>query len=354
MKNIVYAQPAQISSKKNAAYPELTQFLSTQVQVINNYHGFYPRSLPASIHTVIYACFGEALHTHQLVDFLTCFQDRKCIIVTPRKYSHDLEQQFGCKIFCVLNSYAQYVTQIPEIDPRFNQRVFKKKFLSLNNRAQWDRQALLQFLTKFNLRNHFYFSYHCHDRLDMVGSTRAIYDQCNDIIGSTWYNQGLDLEMLYNELPISAGLDQFVDNDWGAGNPKYYWTSFASIVNETYTGENFNVFFTEKAMKPLAYGHPFMMHCSAGALAHLRDLGFQTFDNVFDEQHDTNTNLNQRVEHVFREINRICQLSDYDVHDLYLEARPRAEFNRDFFYNDFRKNYQKEITEVCDNIRKML
>lgn len=337
---------------KNPAYPELAQFVSSGVKLFNNYHGIFTRDLPASIHTIIYTCFGEVCNEPALVDFLTCFKDRQCIVVTARQYPVALESTFNCKIFCVPSAYAQYVDQIPPIDDCPNRTEFKKRFLALNNRAQWDRQALFQFITKFHLQNQFYFSYHCEDRWQK--GRRAVYDECNNIIGNTWFNQGLNLDHLFDQLPITAGLDRFSGNDWGAGNPQYYWQSFASLVHESYIDENFNVYFSEKIMKPLAYGHPFLVFCSAGSLKHLSHLGFQTFENVFNEQYDMIPHPQLRLESIFVEIDRVCKLSNYDIDDLYLEARPRAAYNKEFFYSKFRENYQQEITAVCAQISNLL
>lgn len=46
-------------------------------------------------------------------------------------------------------------------------------------------------------------------------------------------------------------------------------------------------FVTEKTMKPIAYQHPFMIYGQSNILAHLHNLGFETYENLFDESYDT-------------------------------------------------------------------
>ena len=87
----------------------------------------------------------------------------------------------------------------------------------------------MQFLIKFDLQKDFYFSYWCEDRFG-VGQ-KTVYDQMNNIIGNTWYNQHLDLEKLYESIPITIEHDQFVGNDWSAGTDFFHQTSFASFIS---------------------------------------------------------------------------------------------------------------------------
>ena len=45
-------------------------------------------------------------------------------------------------------------------------------------------------------------------------------------------------------------------------------------------------FITEKTYKPIAYQHPFMIYGQSRTLAQLHDLGFETYENLFDESYD--------------------------------------------------------------------
>lgn len=45
-------------------------------------------------------------------------------------------------------------------------------------------------------------------------------------------------------------------------------------------------FITEKTYKPIAHQHPFMIYGQSHTLARLHDLGFETYENLFDESYD--------------------------------------------------------------------
>jgi hypothetical protein len=49
-------------------------------------------------------------------------------------------------------------------------------------------------------------------------------------------------------------------------------------------------FITEKTYKPIAYRHPFMIYGQSHTLARLHALGFETYENLFDESYDQETN----------------------------------------------------------------
>lgn len=73
-------------------------------------------------------------------------------------------------------------------------------------------------------------------------------------------------------------------------------TSFTVAV-ETYFSDcdssgynlvkDFRHFISEKTFKPLAAGHPFLLASTQGNLSHVRDLGFETFAELWDESYDT-------------------------------------------------------------------
>jgi len=46
-------------------------------------------------------------------------------------------------------------------------------------------------------------------------------------------------------------------------------------------------FVTEKTFKPIQYQHPFMIYGQSNTLEFLHNLGFETFENLFDESYDT-------------------------------------------------------------------
>lgn len=75
--------------------------------------------------------------------------------------------------------------------------------------------------------------------------------------------------------------------------PEWYDPTDFSVVAET--AVQGQPFLSEKTFKPLAFWHPFMIVSSPGHLAYLQSLGFETFDNMFDQSYDSESDLDQRI-----------------------------------------------------------
>lgn len=332
-------------------YPELAYLAGPDVYFCSNYHGFVKDYNNQPV--VIYSCFGEAEPSPDLESVLNKFKNSFTIILTHRNYPQSLEQQFNCKIIKIKYAYAYYSRKMKK-QSLYQGSVPTKKFLSLNNRASWDRQALLQFLVKFDLQKDFYFSYWCEDRFG-VGQ-KAVYDQMSSIIGNTWFNRSLDLENMYQLIPVTIEHDQFEGNDWSAGTDFFYQTAFASFVNESYVYETTNIgpYLSEKVMKPLAYGHPFLLFCSVGALVNLKELGFETFGDIFDESYDQIQNPRIRFEHLLREVRRICTVDNAILADITARKTPTLQHNHNHFWHTLPALYDAEMKLVRDQVEDIL
>jgi len=80
-------------------------------------------------------------------------------------------------------------------------------------------------------------------------------------------------------------------------NPQWYDTTRFSVVVESWmrsdpwflspTFPNYKTEVSEKVYKPLAWFHPFVVVGSVDTLSFLRQQGFETFDNLWDESYDT-------------------------------------------------------------------
>ena len=87
-------------------------------------------------------------------------------------------------------------------------------------------------------------------------------------------------------------------------------------------------FLTEKTFKPIMYGHPFIIASHPGALARLKQLGFETFPQWFDEGYDDIGNSGERIRYVSRTIEKACN------NELHIDAiKAQLEHNRNHFFN---------------------
>ena len=102
-----------------------------------------------------------------------------------------------------------------------------------------------------------------------------------------------------------------------------------NIVSETNDNNN-DVFITEKLWKPIIAQQIFVVHGNYGYLKKLREMGFRTFDSVFDESYDEEPDPDRRIEKIVS----LCQnLRTMDKSKIYLETESIRKHNRDRFYD---------------------
>jgi hypothetical protein len=72
---------------------------------------------------------------------------------------------------------------------------------------------------------------------------------------------------------------------------------------------------------------------SKGTLKYLKNIGYNTFPEIFDESYDDMFDLNDRVDSVANELHRIIDLGE-DRHDLFMSVEDKVIENQDKFLND--------------------
>lgn len=82
---------------------------------------------------------------------------------------------------------------------------------------------------------------------------------------------------------------------------------------------------TEKTVKNLYIGKPFIIMGGVGSLECIRSYGFKTFSPWIDETYDTIKNTHLRLEAIKREIDRVAMIS---IDSIYHELLPILEHNR--------------------------
>jgi len=199
-------------------------------------------------------------------------------------------------MFFWYNLHTPYTEPIHAIDYKTLNREYKadKKFLMLMNGIRSFRD---QIYAKFNdILEHSYHSYH----------ERGI-----TIFGD---------KQIGTDLPFPEWL-RYVNVDW------YNRTQFSVIV-ETSMHSDGSVFLTEKTMKPLALKHPFVILGDSKSLALLKSVGFETFENIFDESYDLIDKHTDRINTVYDQVKNYAE-SGYSK-----LTKDKLEHNYNLFHND--------------------
>lgn len=162
------------------------------------------------------------------------------------------------------------------------------------------------------------------------------------------------LDKYYNEilpmLPVDTGITP-VSLDFENDDFFYYF----SHLNPAYLDSYVNVicehsypdfYISEKTVKPLIAKQFFVVVASRGFISKLRDLGFDTYDDIIDHDvYDDADDLN-RIDQVHKLLDI---MQHYDWEKIYLETEHRRELNRQKVLSlEFEQQFILEISKFLE------
>ena len=225
------------------------------------------------------------------------------------------------------DSLAIYFTvnkpQVPEYDV---ERVPEKLFLSWNRRFRPHRVAIGFGLNKLGLVDRSYMSMGLNDP---ENTAMHITHSYNDYLLKHFTITPEDKRRFVNKLPLvldgETNINQMCQDFDDATRP-YYQNSLVSIVSET----NFDapeVTLTEKSFKPVKEKHPFITVGAPGTLRALKEMGFKTFNEFWDENYDNIADPGDRMEKILRICEHISTWSPAQVVDFRRRVKPILDHN---------------------------
>ena len=119
-----------------------------------------------------------------------------------------------------------------------------------------------------------------------------------------------------------------------------------SVVLETVFDSRIHL--TEKTLRPLACGHPFMLAAGPGSLELLKHYGFKTFSPYINESYDSIKDDDLRLQAVLSEMKRIQLLPTVDLDNLINQCNLIAEFNKKHFFST--EFFNQVVKELQDNV----
>lgn len=127
---------------------------------------------------------------------------------------------------------------------------------------------------------------------------------------------------------------------------KDYENTDIEIVLETLFDDQ-RLHLTEKILRPIALGQPFILASTPGSLQYLRKYGFQTFSEVWNEDYDQEPDHQQRLIKIVKLMKSIVAWSDQEkTHKLSI-AQQIAEHNKKHFFS--KEFFSKVIDEFKSN-----
>lgn len=155
---------------------------------------------------------------------------------------------------------------------------------------------------------------------------------------------GTDIENLFGNTVIPSDSSATYD-------AKHYQTCLLDVVLETLFDEQ-RIHLTEKTLRPIACGQPFILAAPAGSLRYLQNYGFETFSPLIDESYDQEINPVKRLRCIVQEMRRISRLSAQKKVELSQQLEHIAYRNKKhFFSTDF---FTQVVNEYMVNMQQAI
>lgn len=186
---------------------------------------------------------------------------------------------------------------------------YQKDFLNFNRRKRPHRM-----LSVFNL-------YNSECSKNGFISCDKITDQ--DIIDLSWHLKNyfdLDIDIdkwnaFAEKTPLILDRSDFETN-WAFTKPESLFKStLFSLVGETLVEESWNtsgpsLFYSEKTFKPILFNHPILIIGQPDSNKSINRLGYNTYNNYFNLDFDTEKTPIDRINLVIKETSRVCKMLD--------------------------------------------
>ena len=143
-------------------------------------------------------------------------------------------------------------------------------------------------------------------------------------------------------------LDTESHNNYAANMTDLYEDSYFNIVLETMIDidNSGGQFTTEKTFKPIFNNQFFFAVSSSHHLAHLRELGYQTFGRVIDESYDAIENHQDRFDSVLALTKNLCAKPLDELHNIYQQLKPEITHNHQVFVAGMRHRLQAVVDRI--------
>jgi hypothetical protein len=115
-------------------------------------------------------------------------------------------------------------------------------------------------------------------------------------------------------------------------NSQDYQETNIEIVLETLFDDS-RWHLTEKSLRPIACGHPFMLAATPGSLQYLKNYGFETFGEYINEDYDLTVNPRDRLQAIVSEMKRIAELPNEQKRKLWQQLHVISNRNQQKFFN---------------------
>ena len=188
------------------------------------------------------------------------------------------------------------------------------------------------------------------------------YRELEESKGSNWVNDNETTENFMTNftdwktrkydfasaLPLTY--DNKVNQHWLFDyDEKYIFdNSFLWIPTESHLGHD-GVIISEKTWKAIAYGSPFCINGEKNSLKYLKEMGFKTFEDFWDESYDNDTKPD-RIKKITNIVKNLCDKDISEINSMYQDMLPILRHNqKTMIENTQHTDLIKTLKEINDN-----
>ena len=134
------------------------------------------------------------------------------------------------------------------------------------------------------------------------------FDRLPDLpSGRSWSEH--TVSAVLGSVPRVVDRSDFHNNMYHDVNESIYQQTLFSVITDTHIGDA-NMLIGEKQFKPIWCGHPFLLFGTAGTLACMRRMGYETFPMLWDESYDDMEDPEARMEAIIQQIHHAVSQPD--------------------------------------------
>jgi hypothetical protein len=258
------------------------------------------------------------LHSEKRSDHVIKYQNNQCIPIYY--WSHAL-------ISLDWFRFAQHCQQ---------QKQVKKTFLIYNRAWAGTREYRLkfsEFLISLNLQDC------CKISLNPVDPELGIHYETHRFENPIWRPcTVLENYFLLNTAHSHSSADFALED---------YEVTDIEVVLETLF-EDTRLHLTEKSLRPIACGQPFILAGTHGSMEYLRSYGFKTFMHIWDERYDLIEDPYERLAAIADLMKQISTWMPHQRENKMAQARAIADYNKKHFFS--KEFFDLIVNELTDNL----
>lgn len=298
---------------------------------------YYDQKIGFTIHNLL-TCWQELDIPWHVLTIITNHYGYQNTITNYKKFHPGDSPEI---IFSLVNnnSYADCLATLLNTTLTYKKiQYFALGLYGRTNRAH--RNAFVKWLQYNKLTQNFLLSYNC---LQCIRPSIEDNKNLNNNKMDTTLNFVSAKSSRINESFLSVNSESFLPwinepelsykNKLLDSDPEqFYNCCFLDVVSETTFAYPYP-FISEKTLRPILLETPFVLFSGPGTLQCLKDHGFLTFGDFWDENYDTETNHVLRFYQICSIIDKLARLSLDEYKKMYEDMMPILVHNKKTLYN---------------------